>query len=119
MMAVIKWGTRTIAVMAVAVAAALLILPFDGPFVASERLWQMPWTNVKAHSESLCRAISGGDLDFYAYCMSAEKTSHQRLQASFGVPAESAVAVKNSCAEFEYFTPQLRCVESRFAQQSN
>ncbi len=86
---------------------------YDAPFLAAERLWSQPWDEAKSHSEGLCRKITKGDDDSFVVCMAIEHKSHKILQSSFGLPEAEAAQLKRTCAEFQYFTPQVRCVEKR------
>ena len=95
------------------VLAAFAALSFDNPFGGAERLWAQPWDKVKGHSESLCRTITKSDQDSFVVCMAIEHKSHKILQSSFGLPEAEAARLKRTCAEFQYFTPQVRCVEKR------
>jgi len=107
------WLFRIASGLALMVLVAYGVLQFDGPFRKSEKLWAMPWDQVKIQSEMLCRKITKGNDDSFVVCMSIERDSHAILQTSFGLPEDKAAALKRRCAEFQYFTPQLRCVESR------
>ena len=107
----LKWVLRAVGAMSLLVLLAFVALRFDSPFGEPERLWAQPWDKVKGRSESLCRTITRDDDDSFVVCMSIERDSYKQLQTSFGLPEPEAVRLKARCAELQYFTPQLRCVE--------
>ncbi len=108
-----KWLGWAVGIVAFTVIFTFVAVRFDGPFRAAERRWAQPWDEAKSHSEGLCRKITKGDDDSFVVCMSIEHKSHKILQSSFGLPEAEAAQLKRTCAEFQYFTPQVRCVEKR------
>lgn len=112
----VRWLFGAAAVGVFLVLAAFVLIRFEPPFGGAERLWAQPWDKVKGHSESLCRTITKSDQDSFVVCMSIEHKSHKLLQTSFGLPAAEAAQLKTRCSEFQYFTPQLRCVEKSLAE---
>ena len=97
---------------------AVVAIRYDSPFREAERRWAQPWDEAKAHSEGLCRKITKGDNDSFVVCMAIEHKSHKILQSSFGLPEVEAARLKRTCAEFQYFTPQVRCVEKRLGVET-
>ena len=113
-----RWVFRAAGAMVLLLLFAFLAIRYDGPFREAEKLWAQPWDQVKTHSETLCRKITKGDQDSFVVCMAIEHNSHKILQSSFGLPAAEAVRLKRTCAEFQYFTPQVRCVEKRLETET-
>lgn len=113
-----KWLVTAVATFALLVAFAFTLIRFDHPLREVERMWAQPWDKVKDMSEALCRKITEGDDSSYVVCMSIERRSHKMLQTSFGLPEPEAVRLKRECAEFRYFTPQVRCVERRLQAET-
>lgn len=113
-----RWLGLVVGAAAFVVLVGFVAVRYDAPFRAAERRWAQPWDEAKSHSEGLCRKITKGDDDSFVVCMSIEHKSHKILQSSFGLPEAEAVRLKRSCAEFQYFTPQVRCVEKRLGVET-
>ena len=112
------WVLRLTGTLVFLVLFGFAVVGYERPLHEASNLWAQPWDDVKAHSEGLCRRITKGKDDSFVVCMSIEHESHKLLQDTFGLPQPEAARLKSDCAEFEYFTPQLRCVRKRIGTET-
>lgn len=113
-----RWLGWVMGALAFVALIGFVAIRYDSPFSDAEFRWAQPWDDAKSHSEGLCRKITKGNDDSFVVCMSIEHDSHKILQSSFGLPEAEAVLLKRTCAEFQYFTPQVRCIEKRLGAET-
>jgi len=93
-----------------------VLVVVEHPIRSAEDIWNRPWTEVRAMSEEICDRYTTEDPAYFEQCMAVEKRSHELLQGDFGLATEEAETIKQDCAGFHYFTPQVKCVEERLRQ---
>lgn len=101
--------------LAVGVAVAVLLY-VQHPIRSAADLWNRPWEEVRPLSEEICTRYARGS-DYFEQCMAVERESHRLLQGDFGLAAEEAETIKQDCASFQYFTPQLKCIEDELERR--
>lgn len=93
--------------------AVYVLLSAQHPILSAEHRWNRPWQEVRALSEEICNRYTTEDPSYFTQCIAVEEESYRLLQGDFGLPGEEAEAIKQDCAVFQYFTPQVKCVEDR------
>jgi len=86
------------------------------PIRSAEDLWNRPWPEVRAMAEEICDRYTTEDPAYFEQCMAVEKQSYELLQGDCGLANEEAESIKQDCAGFHYFTPQVKCVEEKLRQ---
>lgn len=111
-----KYVYAGLAVAALLGVVVYVLLVAQHPIRSADDLWNRPWPEVRALSEEICDRYTVEDPDYFEQCMAVEQKSYELLQGDFGLPAEEAESIKQDCAGFQYFTPQVKCVEERLRE---
>lgn len=98
-------------------AAVGALLYFQHPIRSAADLWNRPWDDVRAMSEEICTRYSDSGSAYFEQCMAVERESYRLLQGDFGLSADEAEDIKQDCAGFQYFTPQVKCVEEKLERR--
>lgn len=109
------YAVATVALFVVVAVAALLYV--QHPIRGAADLWNRPWDKVRTMSEDICNRYAAAGTHYFERCMAVERQSYQLLQGSFGLPPDEAEEIKQACAGFQYFTPQVKCVEEELARR--
>lgn len=111
-----KYAFAALAVGALLGVVVAVLVAVQHPIRGADDLWNRPWSEVRAMAEEICDRYTTEDPAYFEQCMAVEKQSFELLQGDFGLPAEEAEAIKQDCAGFHYFTPQVKCVEERLGE---